>query len=83
MQDTHLLNRGHMHPAVTDMPHQPDPKNAYLEPHDGWYRVSMGVPSPVRSPVGANRPKQSLGTRSLLSANVLKVPVVKARIDEA
>lgn len=72
--------------AVIDMPRKPDPKNAYLELHDGWYRVSMGVPAPVRSLVGCARLKQGLGTRSLLSANVLKLPVVKAfqaRIDKA
>lgn len=68
------------------MPRKPDPRNAYLELHDGYYRVSMGVPAPLRSLVGCARLKQGLGTKSLLSANVLKGPVVKdfkARLDKA
>ncbi|MGN8094145.1 tyrosine-type recombinase/integrase [Methylobacterium sp. 22177] len=59
------------------MPRKPDPKNAYLEVHCGYYRVSMGVPAPLRRQLGT-RLKKALGTKSLLSANVLKVPVVKA-----
>lgn len=72
--------------SVPDMPRRPHPRNAYLELHDGFYRVSMGVPAPLRSLVGCARLKQGLGTRSLLSANVLKEPVVrafKARIEKA
>lgn len=68
------------------MPRKPDPRNAYLELHDGYYRVSMGVPAPLRLLVGCARLKQGLGTKSLLSANVLKGPVVKdfkARLDKA
>lgn len=59
------------------MPRKPDPKNAYLEVHCGYYRVSMGVPAPLRTQLGT-RLKKALGTKSLLSANVLKVPVVRA-----
>lgn len=67
------------------MPRKPDPKNGYLELHDGYYRVTMGVPAKLR-PLLGYRLKQALGTKSLLSANVLKRPVVKdfkARIDKA
>ncbi|TXN07501.1 integrase [Methylobacterium sp. WL103] len=67
------------------MPRKPHPKNAYLEMHDGHYRVTMGVPAPLRGMLG-NRLKHSLGTKSLISANVLKVPVVKlfkTRIEKA
>ncbi|WP_246685085.1 integrase [Methylobacterium sp. WL69] len=67
------------------MPRKPHPKNAYLEMHDGHYRVTMGVPAPLRGILG-NRLKHSLGTKSLISANVLKVPVVKlfkSRIEKA
>lgn len=44
------------------------------------------MPAPLRSIIGCVRLKQGLGTKSLLSANVLKAPVVKdfkARIDKA
>ncbi|MGU3422532.1 tyrosine-type recombinase/integrase [Methylobacterium sp. D54C] len=67
------------------MPRKPDPRNAYLELHDGYYRVTMGVPAALRPQLGT-RLKRTLGTKSLLSANVLKAPVVrefKARIDKA
>lgn len=67
------------------MPRKPDPRNAYLELHDGYYRVTMGVPAALQPQLG-KRLKRTLGTKSLLSANVLKVPVVrefKARIDKA
>ena len=67
------------------MPRKPDPRNAYLEIHDGYYRVSMGVPARLQPQLG-KRLKRALGTKSLLSANVLKVPVVKefqARIAKA
>lgn len=65
------------------MPRKPDPKNAYLELHDGYYRVTMGVPAALHSQLG-RRLKRTLGTKSLLSANVLKGPIVrefKARIE--
>ncbi|WP_437871814.1 integrase [Methylorubrum extorquens] len=67
------------------MPRKPDPRNAYLELHDGYYRVTMGVPAALHAQLG-KRLKRTLGTKSLLSANVLKVPIVrefKARIDKA
>ncbi|POR42368.1 tyrosine-type recombinase/integrase [Methylobacterium sp. V23] len=67
------------------MPRKPDPKNAYLELHDSYYRVSMGVPAPLHQHLG-KRLKKALGTKSLLSANVLKVPIVRdfhARIAKA
>ena len=67
------------------MPRKPDLKNGYPELHDGYYRVTMGVPAKLR-PLLSYRLKQALGTKSLLSANVLKRPVVKAfraRIDKA
>jgi len=67
------------------VPRKPDPKNGYLELHDGYYRVTMGVPVKLR-PLLGYRLKQALGTKSLLSANVLKRPIVKefkARIDKA
>lgn len=70
---------------VTRVPRKPDPRNAYLELHDGHYRVTMGVPAALRPQLG-NRLKRCLQTKSLLSANVLKVPVVrefKARIAKA
>lgn len=61
---------------VLRVPRKPHPKNAYLEMHDGYYRVTMGVPGPLRGMLG-HRLKQSLGTKSLISANVLKLPIVK------
>jgi len=67
------------------MPRKPDPRNAYLELHDRYYRVTMGVPAALQPQLG-KRLKRTLGTKSLLSANVLKVPIVrefKARIDKA
>ncbi|MCP2079796.1 UNVERIFIED_ORG: hypothetical protein J2W74_000982 [Methylorubrum zatmanii] len=67
------------------MPRKPDLKNGYPELHDGYYRVTMGVPAKLR-PLLSYRLKQALGTKSLLSANVLKRPVAKAfraRIDKA
>ncbi len=70
---------------MTQVPRKPDPRNAYLELHDGHYRVTMGVPVVLRPQLG-NRLKRCLQTKSLLSANVLKVPVVrefKARIAKA
>ena len=60
-------------PGFSPVPRKPHPKNAYLEMHDGYYRVTMGVPAPLRGMLG-NRLKHSLGTKSLISANVLKVP---------
>nr|WP_129545727.1 hypothetical protein [Methylorubrum zatmanii] len=59
------------------MPRKPDPKNGYLGLHDGYDRVTMGVPAKL-CPLLGYRPKWALGTKSLLSANVLKWPVVKA-----
>ena len=67
------------------MPRRPDPRNAYLEKHDGYFRVTVGVPAVLHSKLG-KRLRQGLGTKSLLSANVLKVPIVrdfKARIARA
>lgn len=67
------------------MPRKPHPKNAYLELHDGYYRVTMGVPVPLRRMLG-HRLKHSLGTKSLIQANVMKVPIVKlfkSRIEHA
>lgn len=61
---------------VPDMPRRPDPRNAYLELHYGYYRVTVGVPAQLRSLLGT-RLKRCLETKSLLSANVLKKPVVK------
>ncbi len=58
------------------MPRKPDLRNAYLELHQGYYRVSMGVPVALQRQLG-KRLKRALGTKSLLSANVLKVPVVR------
>ncbi len=67
------------------MPRKPDPRNAYLELHGGYYRVTMGVPAALQPQLG-RRLKRTLGTKSLLSANTLKLPVVrefKASIDKA
>lgn len=67
------------------MPRRPDPKYAYLELHDGYYRVTMGVPVKLR-PLLGYRLKRCLKTRSLLDANVLKKSVVrdfKIRIGKA
>jgi hypothetical protein len=58
------------------MPRKPDPQNGYLELHDGYYRVTMGVSAKLR-PLLGHRLKQALGTKSLLSANVLKRPIVR------
>ncbi len=48
--------------------------------------MTVGVPAPLRGMIGSACLQQGLGTKSLLSANVVKVPVVRnftARIDEA
>lgn len=58
------------------MARKPHPRNAYLELHQGYYRVSMGVPAALQPRLG-KRLKKALGTKSLLSANVLKLPVVR------
>lgn len=58
------------------MPRRPDPRNAYLEKHDGYYRVTVGVPAVLHLKLG-KRLRRGLGTKSLLSANVLKLPIVK------
>ena len=80
--------RGHKapRPSGDHVPRKPDPRNVYLELHDGYHRVTIGVPAPLLSIIGSARLKQGLGTKSLLSANVLKAPVVKdfrTRIDKA
>ncbi|GJE81914.1 hypothetical protein [Methylorubrum thiocyanatum] len=67
------------------MPRKPNSKNGYLELLDGYYRVTIGVPVKLR-PLLGYRLEGALGTRSLLSANVLKRPVVtdfKTRINKA
>ncbi|MCP1558831.1 UNVERIFIED_ORG: integrase [Methylobacterium sp. SuP10 SLI 274] len=67
------------------MPRKPDPKNAYLEKHDGYYRVTVGVPAPLHPQLG-RRLKHALGVKSKVEANELKAPVVqefKARIEKA
>lgn len=58
------------------MPRKPDTRNGYLELHYGYYRVTMGVPVKLQPMLG-RRLKRSLETKSLLSANVLKKPVVR------
>lgn len=62
-----------------------DGPDAYLQLHDGVYRVSMGVPKPLREQLGSHL-SRSLGTRTRSVARALKVPVVaefKKKIEQA
>ncbi|PIU05076.1 MULTISPECIES: tyrosine-type recombinase/integrase [unclassified Methylobacterium] len=67
------------------MPRTPDPKDAYLEKHGGYFRVTMSVPKKLR-PLLGSRLVKSLKTDSLLSARMHREPVVrefKKRIEDA
>lgn len=73
-------------PRVPPMPRKAHPRHAYLELHEGYYRVTMGVPVKLRPLIRSTRLKRALGTKSLIAANELKKPVVaefKARIRNA
>lgn len=67
------------------MPRKPDPQDAYLDYHDGYYRVSMSVPKKLRPHLGS-RLVRGLKTKSVIAARSLREPVVrefKKRIEDA
>lgn len=72
-------------PGRQHVPRNPDPKDAYLEKHGEFFRVTMSVPKRLK-PLLGSRLVKGLRTKSIISARTLREPVVrefKKRIDDA